>query len=387
MKQHDRTVTYLDYAATSWIKPEGVIDAVCDMLRGGCANPGRSGHRLSIDTARSIFSVRDAAARLLGSPDPLRVVFTANATVALNMAITGLVAPGDHVITSSMEHNSVMRPLRALEARGAAITVVPCDPCGVLDPQNVEEAIRPSTKLIILTHASNVTGTLLPVEEVAEIARDRGVLLCVDAAQTVGSIPLDVKKSGIDLLAFTGHKSLYGPQGTGGLYLREGLEERVEPVLRGGTGSLSEREEQPRFMPDRFESGTPNSPGIAGLGAGIDFVMRTGIPVIHEQETGLLKRFLSGLSHLKKIVVHGTADPERMVPIVSITIPGVSPSTASQVLDEEFAIMTRPGLHCAPAAHRTMGTYPAGTVRFSLGWFTTEEDIDSTLNALEAISG
>ncbi|MDD5475898.1 MAG: aminotransferase class V-fold PLP-dependent enzyme [Syntrophales bacterium] len=278
---NEKSIIYLDNAATSWPKPETAIEAMGDMLRRGCANPGRSGHRLSIDTARAIFRTRKATAGLLGSSDPLRVVFTANTTVGLNMAIAGLVRPGDHVITSSMEHNSVMRPLRAMESAGASITVIPFGKDGVLDPRKVEESIIPATRMIVITHASNVTGAMTPIEELAGIARDRGVIFCLDAAQTAGAVGIDVEKWGIDIVAFAGHKSLYGPQGTGGLYLREGLEEIMTPLLRGGTGSLSEKEDQPLFMPDRFESGTPNSPGIAGLGAGIDFIMKTGIPAIH----------------------------------------------------------------------------------------------------------
>jgi len=380
-------IRYFDHAATSWPKPPAVGKAITGLLERGCANPGRSGHRLSIETARTIFSVRAAAADLLGISDPLRLVFTANATMGLNMAVSGLVRSGDHVITSSMEHNSVMRPLRAMEAAGASLTVLHCDKGGILDPCLVESSIRPETRMIILTHASNVTGTIMPVEAVAAVARERGVLFCLDAAQTAGALPISVEAMGIDILVFTGHKSLYGPQGTGGLYLRRGLEKEMTPLLKGGTGSLSEQEKQPLFMPDRYEPGTPNSPGIAGLGAGIEFVTENGVDTVNKKEKLLLRRFLEGLSCLKKVIVHGTGDPESMIPVVSLSIVGMEPSLVSQVLDEEYSIMTRPGLHCAPAAHRTLGTYPQGTVRFSFGCLTDEEDIDAALEALDTIAG
>ncbi len=268
---------YFDNAATSWPKPPGVAEAMTHYLAEIGANPGRSGHRLAVEAARMVYGVREAVAELFGAPDPLRVVFGANATEALNLALNGLLRPGDHVVTASMEHNSVMRPLRALERGGVQVTVVRCSPDGVLDPADLEAAIRPDTRLIALNHASNVVGTLLPVAEAGRIARQHGTLLLVDAAQTAGAYPINVQADAIDLLAFTGHKSLYGPMGTGGLVIGERVDvTQLAPLKRGGTGSRSEHEEQPEFLPDLCESGTPNAVGLAGLGAGMRWVLGAG---------------------------------------------------------------------------------------------------------------
>ncbi len=265
---------YLDNAASGWPKPPEVLEAMAHFMREVGANPGRSGHRLAIEAARIVYGTREALATLFGAADPLRIVFAANATEALNLALSGLLRRGDHVITSSMEHNSVMRPLRALQRRGVELSVVHCTPEGLLDPREIEAVIRPNTRLIALIHASNVIGTLLPIAEVGRIARRHGLLFLVDAAQTAGAVPIDVEADAIDLLAFTGHKALMGPQGTGGLYIgpRVALDE-LEPILRGGTGSHSESEEQPGFLPDRYESGTLNGVGLAGLGAGVRFLL------------------------------------------------------------------------------------------------------------------
>jgi len=350
------------------------------------ANPGRSGHRLSIEAGRILMDAREALAELFGIDDPLRLVFTKNATEALNLAIRGILRPGDHCITSSMEHNSVMRPLRALEKRGVEITVVPCSPQGELDPRAIEKAIKKKTRLIVTTHASNVTGTLMSVNEVGKIARKHGVFFCIDAAQTAGAYPIDVKKMHIDLLAFTGHKSLYGPQGTGGLYIREGLEADLEPLIRGGTGSRSESQEQPDFLPDKCESGTPNTVGVAGLGAGVRFILAQGVANIRAKEQALTRMLIEGLGSIPGISVYGCRDAERQVAICSFNIAGLTPSEVTMELDEEYAIMSRPGLHCAPAAHQTIGTLPQGTVRLSAGYFTTEAEIAVALEAVEKIA-
>lgn len=379
-------VIYLDNAATSWPKPQEVADVMSDFIRRRCANPGRSGHRMSVDTARMIFSVRNSISDLLGSPDPLMISFTHNATYALNIAINGLLKPGDHVITSSVEHHSVMRPLRALEADGVELTVLPCARDGTLDPCEINRAIKKNTRAIVLTHASNVTGTILPIDEAGVIARNNNICLIVDSAQTAGVLPINVIKSGIDLLAFTGHKGLYGPQGTGGLYIHKGLEDSMKPFILGGTGSKSEMEEQPDFMPDKFESGTPNSPGIAGLGAGIEFLFRTGIDKIMHKKQTLTRKFIDGIQSIKGVTVYGPKADKGRISIISINIAGKSASEVSQSLDEDFGIMTRPGLHCAPSAHRTIGTFPGGTVRFCIGYFNTEDHISAALRALEIIS-
>lgn len=385
MKQE--TVTYLDNAASTWPKPPNVVSAIERVLREDAANPGRSGHRLSVEAARIIAETRASAAQLLGAADPLRIVFTKNATESLNIVIQGLLRPGDHVITSSMEHNSVMRPLRWAEKNGVALSVVPCLPTGELDPDDVRRAIRPDTRLIVMSHASNVTGTILPVAQVGSIAREHGIPLCVDAAQAAGCLDIDVVKAHIDLLAFTGHKSLYGPQGTGGLYMVPGLEDKIRPLIMGGTGSASEREEQPAFMPDRYESGTPNTPGIAGLLHGLRFIEALGVMAVREKEMGLASKLRMGLSSIPGVLMYGPGDQEKSIAVVSFNIEGMDPAQVAFRLDDEFDIMTRSGLHCAPSAHRSIGTFPGGTVRMSLGCFNTTDQVDRAVHAVSLIAG
>jgi len=376
---------YMDNAATSWPKPEEVYRAMDNFMRTNGANPGRSGHRPSIEAGRVIFEAREALARLFGISDPKRIVFTSNATEALNIVIQGMLHPADHVVTSSMEHNSVMRPLREMEARGIEISVVPCSREGLLAAEEVEAAIRSNTRLIVLNQASNVVGTLLPVGEVGKMARTRGIPLLVDAAQTAGCRPIDVTAANIDLLAFSGHKGLLGPQGTGGLYIRKGLEESIPPLKRGGTGSRSEHEYQPDFLPDKYESGTPNTVGLAGLGVGVRFVREVGLKTIQEREASLTAHLIQGLKAIPEIIVYGTGSAERQAAIVSFNITGMTASEVAAQLEEE-QILCRPGLHCAPLAHRTLGSFPKGTVRLSPGYFTAESDIEKTLNAVRRIA-
>ncbi len=377
---------YFDNAATSWPKPDVMIKAMLDFNKNIGANPGRSGHRLSIEAARILFYVRESMASLINADEPDTIIFTRNATEGINIILHGLLKPGDHVITSSMEHNSVMRPLHALEAKGIGLTVVPCSPEGFIDPEDVSIAIRKNTKLIITTHASNVTGTILPVSDLAKIARKNEIVYCVDAAQTAGSLPIDVIKDQIDIMVFTGHKSLYGPQGTGGLYIRQGLETMIEPLEQGGTGSRSESEEHPDFMPDRFESGTPNTIGIAGLGAGVGFVLDKGVEQIRNKEVAITGLFLDGLSSIKGVKVYGGMDPYKRTAVVSFTMENIMPSEVSYILDKEYNIFSRPGLQCAPSAHRTIGSFPEGTVRFSFGIFTTGDEIKTAIHAIENIA-
>ncbi len=376
---------YFDNAATSWPKPDAMIKAMIEFNSNVGANPGRSGHRLSVEAGRIIYNARETIAHLFGADDPLSIVFTRNATESINTVSHGLLRPGDHVITSGMEHNSVMRPLRAIEKTGVELSVIKCSANGELTPEDVRRTIKKNTKLIIITHASNVTGTIMPVADIAKIASDAGVIFCVDAAQTAGSIPINVIKDNIDILVFTGHKSLYGPQGTGGFYIRKGVETKISPLEYGGTGSRSEFEEHPDFMPDRFESGTPNTIGIAGLYAGASYVAGIGVETIRKKETTLTNIFIEGMSSVKGVKIYGGIKPEKRTAVVSFTIDGISPSDISYQLDEKHGIMSRPGLHCAPAAHRTIGTFPEGTVRFSFGAFTTEEEINITLRAIGEI--
>jgi cysteine desulfurase/selenocysteine lyase len=378
---------YFDNAATSWPKPPAVVAAMSHFMLEVGANPGRSAHRLSIEAGRIVYETREALAQLFKMDDPLRVVFALNATDALNQALLGLLRQGDHVVTSSIEHNSVMRPLRALQKQGlVGITVVRCSPEGFLDPADLETALLPNTRMIALNHASNVIGTLLPVAEAGKIARAHGALLLVDAAQTAGACPLDLQEMQIDLLAFSGHKALFGPQGTGGLCIGERVEEsELVPIRRGGTGSNSEREEQPSFLPDRCESGTLNAAGLAGLQAGVEFVLEQGVERIRAHEVGLARRLIEGLRNTPGVVVYGSLDAEKQTATVSFNVQGLSPSEVGLRLDEEYGILSRVGLDCAPAAHRTIGTFPEGTVRFGLSYLNTMDEVDEALAAVRKI--
>ena len=351
------------------------------------ANPGRSGHLLSIEAARIIYEAREALSSLFGVEDPSRIVFTLNATESLNLALKGLLKPGDQVITSAMEHNSVMRPLRALEKKGIEVDILSCSEQGMVDPEEVKKRIRPNTRMVVLNHASNVTGTLLPIRDVGLITRERDLLFLVDAAQTAGVYPVDMERDGIDLLAFTGHKSVYGPQGTGGLVIGERVhEEEMVPLKQGGTGSRSEFEEQPDFLPDCFESGTPNGIGIAGLLAGVQFVLKEGIEKVRRQEMSLMKKLMEGLKRIPQIKLYGPENTENRIATLSFNISGLSPSDVALRLEREFGVLCRPGLHCAPAAHRTIGTFPQGTVRFSLGAFNTENEINAAIGAVSFVA-
>ena len=378
---------YLDNAATSWPKPPEVAKALAHFLKNVGASPGRSGHRLSIEAGRAVYRARESVARLFNVADPLRIVFGPNATEAINLALVGLLAPGDHVVTSSMEHNSVMRPLRELESRGVEVTTVPCSPEGELAPRDVEKCIRKNTVLVVLNHGSNVIGRLLPVAAVGGITRKHGVLLLVDAAQTGGCCPIDMEKERIDLLAFTGHKGLFGPQGTGGLVIGERVNvKEMRPLKTGGTGSRSEHETQPDFLPDQYESGTPNAIGLAGLDAGVRFVLEQGVERIHEHEVALARRLIEGLNEIPGVVVYGKEEMTRRTAIVSFAIDGVQCSEVGLRLDEEYGILSRVGLHCAPAAHRTIGTFPTGTIRFSPGFLNTVEEMEQAVAAVSEIA-
>lgn len=375
---------YLDNAATSFPKPEAMLAAMINYSQAIGASPGRSGHGLSIDAGRIVFEAREKLARLFNIEDPLRIAFTKNVTEAVNIVLFGLLKRGDHVVTTSMEHNSVMRPLRFLQSQGIELSVIPCSSQGDLDPNDVHRALQKNTNLVVMTHASNVTGTIMPVEEIGKMTSNRGdVLLCVDAAQTAGALPIDVKKMSIDLLAFTGHKSLYGPQGTGGIYIREGLEQQITPLMRGGTGSRSEFEAQPEFMPDKYESGTPNAIGLTGLGAGVSFILEQTVEIVRAKEEQLTSRFLQQLEEEKdQLTIYGPNDAHRQTAVVSFNLKNISPSDAALYFEEKWGIMCRPGLHCAPAAHKTIGTFSQGTVRFSFGFFHSEKDIDTAAAAV-----
>lgn len=378
---------YLDYAATSWPKPPEVLRAMSDFLECAGGNPGRSGHRLSIAAARIVYNVREAVAELFHIPDPMRIIFTCNVTYALNLALRGLLRPGDRVVTSSLEHNSVMRPLRALEREGVRLTVVGCGADGSLDLNAMRAAVTRGTRLVVVTHASNVIGTILPVEEIAAIAHQAGALLLVDAAQTAGVIPIDQPALGIDLLAFTGHKGLHGPPGTGGLVIGDRVEiPELAPLVRGGTGSRSEFEEQPDMLPDKYESGTPNGVGIAGLGAGIHWALDRGVESIHAHEAELTDSLIAGLLNIPGVTVYGPCHSTEMMAVVSCRVAGQRVSEVGLKLDDEFDILCRVGLHCAPAAHKTIGTFSEGTIRLAPGSFTSLDDIRTVIAAIAQVA-
>jgi cysteine desulfurase family protein len=378
---------YFDNSATSWPKPPGVAEAMVHFLTGIGASPGRSGHQLAIESSRIVYDTREKISALFNAPDPLHVVFTKNITEAINLVLYGLLKPGDHVITSSMEHNSVMRPLRALEEVGVEITVVQCTPDGMLNPHSIEKAIRANTRLVIINHSSNVIGTILPIRKIGEITQKYDVLFLVDTAQSAGRVVIDMAKDHIDLLAFTGHKSLLGPMGTGGLVLGDRVDStRIAPLIRGGTGSRSEKERQPEFLPDAFEGGTQNAVGIAGLGAGIDWILEKGVGAIREYEIQLTQQLIDELKMIPGVTVYSPSDARMNTGTVSFNISGLAPSEVGLSLDEDFDVLSRVGLHCAPAAHKTIGTYPSGTIRFGLGIFNTSQEVEDAIQAVAKIA-
>ena len=351
------------------------------------ANPGRSAHSRSIEAARLVYGAREAVAELVGVDDPSRVVFTLNLTEGLNLALQGLLKPGDHVITSALEHNAMIRPLRALEAQGMEVTIAAHTTEGIVDLTRLEEAIRPNTRLVAMNHASNVSGRLQPISGVGKIARAHDLLFLVDTAQTAGCVPVEMTADDIDLLAFTGHKSMMGPTGTGGLVIGPRVDlGQFEPLVRGGTGSRSESEEQPTFLPDRYESGTPNAVGLAGLEAGVRWVLRQKVEVIRQHELELTARLLAGLRSIPSLRLSGGGEAGDRAPTVSWQLPGLAASEVGLRLDEDHGILCRVGLHCAPASHRTLGTFPDGSVRFSMGPFIEAADIDYALGAVAALS-
>lgn len=377
-------VYYFDNAATSWPKPRSVIKAMQEYFFYGGGNPGRSGHIKAIEAGKTVLNTRQLLASLFNIKDPSRIVFTKNATEALNIALFGSLSKGDHVVTTSMEHNSVMRPLRHLEDRGVKISVAKMDSKGWVPLSAIEREVNESTKLIAVTHASNVTGTINDIKEIGSFCKRRNIRLLVDAAQTVGVVPIDVERINVDLLAFSGHKGLLGPQGTGGLFIRNG--NFLNPLMRGGTGSLSDREEQPDFMPDQYESGTLNVIGIAGLGEGVRWVIEMGVDRIMEHDSRLLEIFLDELSGNERFRLYGIGKAFEQTGVVSLNIQGLSPSKVGEILDRRYGILTRIGLHCSPHAHKTIGTFPDGTVRFSWGVFTKQKDIVTVTRALKKIA-
>ena len=380
---------YLDNAATSWPKPESVLVAMDRFHREFGVAAGRGATRAASEVDAVINRCRLRAAQLLGTESPERMVFTFNGTDSLNLAIHGILRGGDHVIASTLEHNSVLRPLGELRQRiGIETTLIAPESNGRVDPIKFRDALQPNTRLIVMLHASNVTGIIQPVADVGEIARKANVLMLVDAAQTAGHVPINVRDLPIDLLACPGHKGLLGPLGTGLLYLRPGLEDRVISLRQGGTGTQSEDDQQPSHLPDKYESGNHNVPGLFGLEASLEWIEKRSVPAIRQHELSLRRRLLEGLSKLSSVQVHGSGNlEEQAVGVVSFTLSDLEPQDVAVVLDQEFQIQTRAGLHCAPGAHRSLGTLNSGgTVRVSFGPFTTETDVDDLVAALKQLS-
>ena len=376
---------YLDNAATSWPKPESVYQTMDEFLRKKGGNPGRGSHSMAVAARETVEETRLLIARFINASEVERVIFTLNCTEALNLGLKGLLRPGDHVITSCIGHNSVVRPLRKLEQQGVKITrLPPCPETGVMSLHDIEEAITQETKLVVVTHASNVTGTIQPIKEYTVVARKYDLIFMVDAAQTAGKYPIDVQASNIDLLAFSGHKGLFGPPGTGVLYVGNRVD--LDPLREGGTGSYSEQEEQPYLLPDRYESGTINSVGLSGLGAGLRYILSEGLERISAHGQYLIDRLIEGLANVPKVRLYGAKDRSKQVPVVSLNIEGYEPGEVGAILDQAFDVKVRTGLHCAPGAHRTLGTFPSGTVRLSPGYFNTIQEIDLTVHALEKIA-
>jgi cysteine desulfurase / selenocysteine lyase len=375
---------YFDNAATTYPKPEMVYQAVNKCMREYCANPGRSGHKLSMEAGRTVLEARDLLAELFGAKKSENIIFGLNATDALNTAIKGIVNQGDHIITTSMEHNSVLRPLKQLENIGVETTIVRCNESGELKLADLEANIKSNTKLIITTHASNVTGTLMPIKEIGDLAKQNKLLYIIDTAQTAGVYKLNVSEINVDLLIFTGHKGLMGPQGVGGFYIKEGV--ALRQMREGGTGSMSESLNQPEILPDKYESGTPNTPGLAGLAAGLRFIKEVGIENIKQHEEEITSYFLKQLSEIEDVIIYGPRDVKKQAPVVTLNIKNMTSSEVSFLLDNQFDIATRPGLHCAPLAHQTIGTKGKGAVRFSFGYFNTTDQIDKAVEALKSIA-
>ncbi|HET7038125.1 MAG TPA: aminotransferase class V-fold PLP-dependent enzyme, partial [Thermomicrobiaceae bacterium] len=381
-------VIYLDNAATSWPKPEPVYAALESFLRTAGANPGRGSHVMAARAAATLDETRRKLARIIGVADPRRIVFASNTTDALNLAIKGLLRPGDHAVTTVMEHNSVRRPLRALRDQGVDVSTVAADAEGITSPEDFTAALRPETRLVVLTHASNVNGAVQPVAEIAAAVRAHSdAFLLVDAAQTLGALPFTMDELDADLLAFPGHKGLMGPPGTGGLAIGP----RVRPddlrtVREGGTGGNSEEDVQPAELPNRYEAGTLNTVGIAALGAAAEVVLELGVPAIRAHEAALVNRLVDGLEEIPGVRVLAPRDPERRAAVVSFLIEGWEPVDIGAALDSSFGIACRTGLHCAPDACKALGASPGGTVRFSPGYFTTEAEIDQALEAVEQLA-
>lgn len=375
---------YLDNSATSWPKPPSVVAKMSDYLNNYGANPGRSGFAMAVRAGREISETRELIAEFFNVPDSERVIFTANATHALNIVLKGLLKENDHVIISALEHNCVVRPLRLLEKeKNISITIVTCDNTGKINLTELENSFRSNTRTVITLHGSNVSGTILPIREIGAICKKHNIPYIVDASQTVGFMPVDMAQDNISALAFTGHKKLYGPPGIGALCLNENI--MIPSFIQGGTGSNSDSDMMPDFLPDQHEAGTKNSVGIIGLKAGMEFIKNKGIVKIRTDLNDLTQTFIKGLSEINEVTLYGPEIGTERLPVISFNISNMLPDETAFQLDKDYGIMVRAGLHCAPLAHKTIGTFPIGTARFSLGCFNTPEEIHYAIESVKKI--
>lgn len=376
---------YLDNAATSFPKPPEVAAGVLDYIQNNGCNVNRGGYASAYGAAETVLETRERLCELFGFKNPHGVIFTANVTTSLNVVLKGLFRAGDHLLVTAMEHNAVMRPLTQLEACGVSFSRIPCDDCGRLLLDRIEPLLRENTRAVVMTHASNVCGTLMPIEQVGEICRRRGITLIVDCAQTAGAVEIDMEKMQIDLLAFTAHKGLLAPQGLGGFLVSDELAAKIDPLIAGGTGSFSHLETMPEQLPDRFEPGTLNLPAIYGLNAALGYIKKRGIKNIRAHELEMLEKLTGGLRGDERVRIVAPLLPEEKTGVLSLDFLGRDNAEIAYALDSEYGIMTRCGLHCAPNAHKTLGTYPQGTVRLSVGVFTTNEEIDYAVRAIRKL--
>lgn len=377
----DKKIYYFDNSATSFPKPESVYKCVEKAVRLYGANPGRGGHRMAVEASQAIYETREKVASLFNIKNPLQIAFTYNSTYALNFAVKGAVPKDSHIITTSLEHNSVLRPVfYEKDENNAHVTIIEPSEDGNIHSEDIIAAMKPETKAVVLTHMSNVTGAIIDLLPITTEARKRNILTIVDVSQSAGFLDIDVEKMKIDILCFTGHKSLFGIQGTGGIYIREGIP--FSPIIEGGTGSFSKMKRQPHSMPEALEAGTLNTPGIVSLGAGIDFINSIGLENIRKHEYSLTEKFIEGIKNIEEIIIYG---PEKRGPVVTLNIKGVDSGDLAAYLDEEYGILTRAGIHCAPLAHESMHSGENGGVRFSFGYFNTEEDITYAINTLKNI--
>ena len=374
---------YLDSAATSYHKPDGVARAVAEAI-SHMGNPGRGAHEASLDASRVVYGTREKMAELFGAEEASQIVFTANSTESLNIAIQGLVDPGDHVITTVMEHNSVLRPLYLCQQRGVSLTILPFSAAGTVTPEAIEAVIRSNTRMIVCTHGSNLTGDLNDLEAIGCVCKKHHLLFVVDASQTAGVFPIQMDSMNIDVLCFTGHKSLMGPQGTGGMCVRKGV--RIRPLLVGGSGIDSYSKIHPQVMPTALEAGTLNAHGIAGLSAALDFIKKVTPDVIRQREEELTRRFVSQIKSIPGVKLYGNYEQFPRAPILSLNILDYDSGEIADVLAQDYGIMTRAGAHCAPLMHETLGTKSQGAVRFSFSYFNTEEEIDQAANAIRELA-